>query len=67
MKEKTKIMVISDHMFSPSGVGTQTRYVMEHLLGTGDFSIRYVAGAIKHKDYKPQKTEQWGDDLIIYC
>ena len=66
MKEKIKLLVISDHMFSPSGVGTQTRYIMEHLLSTGDYSIRYLGGAIKHKDYSPQKTEEWGDDLIIY-
>ena len=66
MKDKIKLLVISDHMFSPSGVGTQTRYVMEHLLSTGDYTIRYMGGAIKHKDYMPQKTDEWGDDLVIY-
>ena len=53
-------------MFSPSGVGTQTRYVMEGLLETGDYTIRYLGGAIKHEDYAPQKTEKYGDDLVIY-
>jgi len=66
MKDKIKLLVLSDHMYSPSGVGTQTRYIMEHLLNTGDYTIRYLGGAIKHKDYMPQKTDEWGDDLIIY-
>ena len=66
MKKKIKLLVLSDHMYSPSGVGTQTRYVMEHLLSTGDYSIRYLGGAMKHADYAPQKSEEWGDDLIIY-
>ena len=66
MKDKIKLLVLADHMFSPSGVGTQTRYIMEHLLSTGDYTIRYMGGAIKHKDYMPQKTDEWGDDLVIY-
>jgi len=66
MKDKIKLLVISDHMFSPSGVGSQTKYVMEHLLSTGDYSIRYLAGAIKHQSYAPQTTEEWGEDLVIY-
>jgi len=66
MKKKIKLLVIADHMYSPSGVGTQTRYIMEHLLNTGDYSIRYLGGAMKHEDYAPQKSEKWGDDLIIY-
>ena len=64
--KKIKLLVLSDHMFSPSGVGTQTRYVMESLLDTGDYSIRYLGGAIKHENYTPVKTDKYGDDLIIY-
>ena len=63
---KIKVFVISDHPFSPSGVGTQTRYMIESLLETGDYSFRCFGGAIKHNDYKPQKVEKYGDDLIIY-
>ena len=66
MNEKIKILVISDHPFAPSGVGTQTRYMVESLLVTGRYKFVCVAGAIKHEDYNPQKTEEWGDDLIIY-
>ena len=66
MSKKLKIFVISDHPFSPSGVGTQTRYMVEGLLQTGDYSFVCFGGAMKHNDYKPQKTETYGDDLVIY-
>jgi len=66
MKEKLKVFVISDHPFSPSGVGIQTRYMMEGLLKTGKYSFVVFGGAIKHQDYKPQKIEEWGEDLVIY-
>jgi len=66
MSEKIKVFVISDHPFSPSGVGIQTRYMIENLLKTGKFSFTCFGGAIKHKDYKPQKTDEWGDELVIY-
>tara|TARA_R110002074_G_scaffold144402_9_gene292029 strand:- start:1855 stop:3108 length:1254 start_codon:yes stop_codon:yes gene_type:complete len=66
MKEKIKVFVISDHPFSPSGVGTQTRYMVEHLLKTGDYSFVCFGGAIKHEDYNPQRHPEYGDDLIVY-
>lgn len=64
--EKIKVFVISDHPFSPSGVGIQTRYMIENLLETGDYSFICFGGAIKHEDYKPQRTDKWGEDLVIY-
>ena len=66
MKDKTKILVLSDHPFSPSGVGTQTRYMIEGLLKTGKYTFICLGGAIKHADYQPQKVEEYGDDLVIY-
>ena len=63
---KIKILTISDHPLSPSGVGTQTRYFIEALLGTGNFTFVSLAGAIKHNDYRPTKTEEFGDDWVIY-
>ena len=64
--KKTKILMISDHPFAPSGVGIQTRYMMEALLKTGRYQFISIAGAMKHEDYNPQRTDEWGDDLIIY-
>ena len=66
MSEKKKIFVLADHPFTPSGVGTQTRYFIETLLKTGRYSFVCFRGAIKHENYQPMKTEEWGEDLIIY-
>ncbi len=66
MSKKIKLFIISDHCFSPSGVGVQTRNMVESLLETGDYTIRCFGGAIKHNDYKPQKVEKYGEDLVIY-
>ena len=63
---KKKILVISDHPLSPSGVGTQTKYMIEALLKTGQYKFICLGGAIKHEDYRPQMVEPWKDDWIIY-
>jgi len=65
MTEKKKIMVIADNPLAPSGVATQTKYMIESLLRTGEFSFICLAGAIKHQDYTPMKVDPWGDDWII--
>jgi len=64
--KKIKVLTISDHPLLPSGVGTQTKYVIESLLNSGKFQIVSLGGAIKHPDYTPAKTQEWGDDWIIY-
>jgi glycosyltransferase involved in cell wall biosynthesis len=66
MSDKIKIFTISDHPLSPSGVGTQTRYIIEGMLKTGKYQFISFGGAIQHADHQPQKTEQWGDDWIIW-
>ena len=63
--KKIKVLTISDHPFSPSGVGTQTKYVCEALLKSGKFKIVSFGGAISHDDHSPSKTEEWGDDWVI--
>ena len=63
---KKKILVLSDHPLSPSGVGTQTKYFIEALLGTGRYTFICLGGAIKHNDYTPQSVEPWGDDWRIF-
>lgn len=66
MSEKKKIFTLADHPLTPSGVGTQSKYVIEALLKTGRYKFICFGGAIKHPEYKPMKTEEWGDDWIIY-
>ena len=63
---KKKILVLSDHPLSPSGVGTQTKYMIEALLKTGRYQFVCLGGAVKHQDYTPQKVDPWGDDFRIF-
>ena len=63
---KIKVLTISDHPLSPSGVGTQTNYMIQALLKTGKFQFNCLAGAMRHNNYNPVKTEEWGEDFIIY-
>jgi len=58
--------VLADHPFTPSGVGSQTKYFCEALLNTGRYSFVCFGGAIKHQSYEPMRTEEWGNDWIIY-
>jgi len=64
--KKKKILVISDSPLVPSGVGTQTKYMIESMLRTGEFSFVCIAGAIKHQDYTPQRVQPYEDDWMIY-
>ena len=66
MSEKKKIFVLADHPFTPSGVGSQTKYFCEALLKTGRYSFICFGGAIKHQSYNPMRTEEYGDDWIIF-
>ena len=63
---KKKILVLSDHPLSPSGVGTQTRYFIEALLATGRYKFICLGGAVKHTNYTPIKVDGYGDDWIVY-
>jgi glycosyltransferase involved in cell wall biosynthesis len=63
---KNKILVLSDHPLSPSGVGTQTKYMIDALLKTGRYQFVCLGGAVKHHDYTPQKVEPHGNDFVIY-
>jgi len=66
MSKKIKILTVSDHPLSPSGVGTQTKYMIEGLLKTGRFQVVSLGGAVAHENHQPMKTEEWGDDWTIF-
>lgn len=59
---KFKILVLSDHALSTSGVGTQTRHLIEGLLKKGCWSFRQFGAALKHQDYR---TVVVNEDFII--
>lgn len=62
---KIKILTLSDHPLSPSGVGTQTKYICEALLKSGKFQIISLGGAIKHENYNPIVVDPYGEDWKI--
>jgi glycosyltransferase involved in cell wall biosynthesis len=60
--QKKKILVLSDHALSTSGVGTQARYLLMGLLSTGKYTFRCFGAAVKHENYD---TVEVSPDLII--
>ena len=65
MSKKIKVLTLSDHPLSPSGVGTQTKYVIEALLKSGKFEVISFGGAVKHHDYDPIRVDPYGDEWRI--
>ena len=64
--DKIKILTMGDHPLAPTGVGIQSKLIIEALLKSGKFSVISLAGAQKHKDPTPSKTEEFGEDWKIY-
>ena len=64
--DKIKILTMGDHPLAPTGVGIQSKLIIEALLKTGKFTVISLAGAQKHKDPSPSKTEEFGDDWKIF-
>jgi len=62
MQKKKKILVLSDHALSTSGVGTQTRHLINGLLQKNEWTFRQFGAAMKHADYKPVHVN---DDFVI--
>lgn len=46
-----KILMLSDHALSTSGVGTQSRFLIQHLLNTKKYQFRCFGAAVKHDNY----------------
>ncbi len=62
MQKKLKVLVLSDHALSTSGVGTQTRHLLTGLIEKGCWSFRQFGAALKHSDYRNVVIN---DDFII--
>ena len=65
MSKKIKVLTIGDHPLSPSGVGTQSRYIFTALLETGNYEIISLGGAVKHQDYTIKTVDPYGQDWKI--
>ena len=59
---KKKILMLSDHALSTSGVGTQSRFLINGLVDTGKYTFRQFGAAMKHQEYGVRKIN---DDFII--
>jgi len=59
---KKKILVLSDHALSTSGVGTQSRFLINGLVDTGKYTVRQFGAAMKHTNYNIVKVNE---DFII--
>ena len=49
--EKKKILALSDHALSTSGVGTQSRHLFSGLVDSGKWTVRQFGAALKHTNY----------------
>lgn len=59
---KKKILMLSDHALSTSGVGCQSRYLINGLLQKGCWTVRQYGAALKHTDLRTQIVNE---DFII--
>ena len=50
-QNKKKILMLSDHALSTSGVGCQSRFLINGLVEKGCWSIRQFGAAMKHNNY----------------
>lgn len=65
MTKKLKILTISDNPLIYSGVGIQTRYMIEGLLKTGKYQVISIGGSDNPSSTAPIKTNEYGDDWIV--
>ncbi len=49
--KKKKILMLSDHALSTSGVGCQSRFLIQGLIEKGGWTVRQFGAAIKHESY----------------
>ena len=65
-KKKIKIVTFSDFVLSHSGVALQTRFIIEHLLKTGRFSVVSVSVAMSlPPNTSPGYVSEYGKDWLI--
>jgi len=51
---RKKLLIISDHAMTTSGVATQSRHLIEGLLKTQKYDIVQLGAAIRHQNYMTQ-------------
>ncbi len=56
--KKQKLLLISDCALTPSGVGVQSKFLIEGLIETGKYEIIQLGAAKYHDDMSPQKISE---------
>lgn len=59
---KKKLLIISDHALSSSGVGVQSKLLIEGLLKTGKYTVVQLGAAVRHQSLESVKVN---DDFCI--
>ena len=65
-KKRIKLLTLSDHPLLPSGVATQTKYMIEALLQSDRFEVISLGGAVKHNDYTPLAVDGYDGRWNIF-
>jgi glycosyltransferase involved in cell wall biosynthesis len=65
MTKKIKVLTLGDHPLLPSGVGIQSKYIIESLLKSDKFQVLSLGGAVTHNDYEPKHVKPYGEDWTI--
>jgi len=63
--KKTKLLIISDHALSHSGVAIQSKYLIEGLINTEKYEIIQLGAAKYHEDMTPKRINKFF--TIIPC
>lgn len=63
---KIRILTLSDHPMSTSGIAIQAKQLFTGLLDTGKYQIVSLGAALKHKDNRPVAMEQYGSDWVTF-
>lgn len=64
--KRIKVLTIGDHPLAPGGVSKCMRDIINSLLNSNEFDVISLGGAMKHQDYRPMRTQEWGDRWTIY-
>ena len=62
---KIRVLTLSDHPMSKSGIGIQAHQLITSLLDTGRYTFFSIGGAQKHAVIQPQMVQPYNQDWII--
>jgi glycosyltransferase involved in cell wall biosynthesis len=66
--DKIRLLTLSDHPLSPSGIGIQAHQLITGLLSTGRYRVYSIGAAMKHHIKQPMlvDADKYGEDWIVF-